>query len=118
MGLKQDLAEIVGPEYASDDPETLEKYSKDYSFVQPRRPSCVSYPKSTDEVQRIVKYANKHLIPITPRSSSVSFYGAGIPGEGGIIVDLTRMDKILEIDARNKKVKFEPGVTWAQVQDE
>lgn len=118
MGLKQDLAEIVGAEYVSDDPETLDKYSKDYSFVQPRRPSCVAYPKDTQEVQQIVKYANQHLIPVTPRSSGVSFYGAGIPSEGGIIVDLTRMNKILEIDARNKRVKVEPGVTWTQVQNE
>jgi FAD/FMN-containing dehydrogenase len=118
VGLKQDLVEIVGPEYVSDDPETLEKYSKDYSFVQPRRPSCVAYPESTEEVQRIVKYANERLMPITPRSSSVSFYGAGVPSEGGIVVDLTRMSRILEIDARNKRVKVEPGVTWAQLQDE
>ena len=118
MGLKQDLVEIVGPEHVSDDPETLEQYSKDYSFVQPRRPSCIAYPKSAEEVQRIVKYANECRIPVTPRSSGVSFYGAGIPSEGGIVVDLTRMNKILEIDARNKRVKVEPGVTWAQVQDE
>jgi len=118
MGLKQDLVEFVGPEYVSDDPETLEKYSKDYSFVQPRRPSCVAYPDGAEEIQRIVKYANERLIPITPRSSSISFYGAGIPSEGGIVVDLTRMNRILEIDARNKRVKVEPGVTWAQIQDE
>jgi len=57
-------------------------------------------------------------MPVTPRSSGISLYGAGIPGEGGVIVDLTRMNNILEIDPRNKKVKVEPGVTWAQVQDE
>jgi FAD/FMN-containing dehydrogenase len=118
MGLIQDLAEIVGSGHVSDDPETLGKYSRDYSLVQPRRPSCVAYPANTEEVQRIVKYANERLIPVTPRSSGVSFYGAGIPSEGGIIVDLSRMDKILEIDARNKKVKVEPGVTWAQLQGE
>jgi len=118
VGLKQDLVEIVGSEHCSDDPETLEQYSKDCSFVQPRRPSCIAYPNSAEEVQRIVKYANECRIPVTPRSSGVSFYGAGIPSEGGIVVDLTRMNKILEIDARNKRVKVEPGVTWAQVQDE
>jgi FAD/FMN-containing dehydrogenase len=118
VGLKQDLVEIVGPEYVSDDSETLERYSKDYSFVQPRRPSCIAYPRNAEEVQRIVKYANECLIPVTPRSSGVSFYGAGIPSEGGIVVDLTQMNKILEIDARNKRVKVEPGVTWAQLQEE
>ncbi len=118
MGLKQDLAGIVGPKHVSDDPETLEKYSRDYSFVSPRRPSCVAYPAKAKEVQRIVKYANECLIPVTPRSSGVSFYGAGIPSEGGVIVDLSRMNKILEVDPRNKRVKVEPGVTWAQVQEE
>jgi len=116
VNLKEDLAAIVGAEYVSDEPETLDKYSKDKSFVQPRRPTVVVYPKNAEEVQKIVKYANQTMTAITPRSSKVSFYGAGIPMQGGIIVDLSRMNKVLEIDPRNKKVKVEPGVTWAQVQ--
>ena len=118
MATKEELVGIVGSEYVVDDPETLEKYSKDYSLVQPRMPSYVVFPKNTEEIQGVVKYANEHLIPVTPHSSGVSFYGAGIPSQGGIILDLTRMNKILEVDGRNKKVKVEPGVTWAQVQDE
>jgi hypothetical protein len=118
LDLKQDLAAIAGPEYISDDPEVLERYSKDWSLVQPRRPSVVAWPKDADQVQRIVKYANQTMLPVTPRSSSVGFYGAGIPSQGGIIVDMGRMNRVLEIDPRNKKVKVEPGVTWAQVQEE
>ncbi len=118
MAIKGDLAGIVGAEYVSDDPETLEKYSRDYSFVQPRMPSLVVYPQNTEEIQGVVRYANERMIPVTPRSSSIGFYGAGIPSQGGIILDLTRMNKILEIDGRNKKVKVEPGVTWDQVQEE
>ncbi len=118
MDLKKDLAGIVGAEHTSEDPDVIETYSSDYSFVQPRRPSCVAYPKDAAEVQGIVKYANEHMMPVTPRSSAVGFYGAGIPSQGGIIVDLRRMNKVLEIDPRNKKVKVEPGVTWAQVQEE
>jgi len=60
MGMKQELVGIVGSEYVSDDPDTLEKYSKDHSFVQPRSPSYVAYPKNAEEVQGIVKYANQH----------------------------------------------------------
>ena len=118
MTIEGDLASIVGSEYVSDDPEILEGYSKSYSFVKTRRPSCVAYPKNTEEVQGVVKYANKHLIPITPRSSRISFYGAGIPSQGGIVLDLTRMDKILKIDGLDRVVRVEPGVTWAQVQEE
>jgi FAD/FMN-containing dehydrogenase len=118
MALKEELASIVGSEYVSDDPDTIEKYAKDYSLVQPRRPSCVVFPKNTEEIQGIVKYANDRLIPVTPRSSGISFYGAGIPSQEGIIIDLTRMNRILEIDGANKRVKVEAGVTWAQVQEE
>jgi len=118
MTIKGELVGIVGSEYVSDDPGALEKYSRDYSFVQPRRPGCVVFPKDTEEIQGIVKYANEHLIPVTPRSSKVSFYGAGIPGQGGIVLDMTRMNRILEIDGADKKVKVEPGVTWAQLQEE
>jgi FAD/FMN-containing dehydrogenase len=117
MTLKKELASILGSEYVSDDPDTLERYSKDYSFVQQRRPSCVAYPQNRDEVQAIVKYANKRLTAVIPRSSQVSFYGAGIPSQGGIIVDLTRMNKILNVDAQDRKVRVEPGVTWAQLQE-
>ena len=118
MAMKEALTGIVGAEHVSDEPETLEKYSRDYSFVQPRMPGLVVLPQNTEEVQAVVKYANERMIPVIPRSSGISFYGAGIPSQGGIILDLTRMNKILEIDPRNKKVKVEPGVTWAQAQAE
>jgi hypothetical protein len=118
VALKQELIDIVGPKHVRDDVETLEKYSKDHSIVQARRPSYVVYPKNTNEVQSLVKLANNYKIPLVPRSSSIGFYGAGIPLQGGIVVDLTKMNKIIEVDAKNKKVQVEPGVTWEQVQTE
>ncbi|MFC2068084.1 FAD-binding oxidoreductase [Chloroflexota bacterium] len=117
MTVKSDLVSIVGSEYFSDELEVLERYSKDYSFVTPGRPSWVVFPKDTGEIQGVVKYANEHSISVVPRSSRVSFYGAGIPSQGGIIIDLTRMNRILEVDMPDKKVKIEPGVNWAQVQE-
>ena len=117
MALKEDLIAVVGADYVSDDPETLERYARDLSLVQPRRPSYVTRPAGTEQVQQIVKYANVNSIPVTPRSSGIGYYGAGIPSQGGIIIDLSRMDKIREIDPRNKKVKVEAGVTWAKLQE-
>ncbi|MFC2032016.1 FAD-binding oxidoreductase [Chloroflexota bacterium] len=118
MTLRDEFVGIVGAEYVSDAWEKLEKYSRDYSFVKPRMPSYVVSPKYVEEIQGIVKYASHNLIPVTPRSSGISFYGAGIPYQGGIILDLTRMNIILEVDERNRRVKVEPGVTWAQAQEE
>lgn len=117
MTLKEDLSAIIGGDWISDDPETRARYAGDMSLVPPRQPSLVASPASTEEVQQIVKYANENAVPVTPRSSGIGYYGAGIPSQGGIIVNLARMNKILEIDPRNKKVKVEAGVTWAQLQD-
>ncbi|NVM30846.1 MAG: FAD-binding oxidoreductase [Candidatus Helarchaeota archaeon] len=116
--ISKELADIVGSEYVLDDPETIEKYSHDKSFVPPRNPSAVIKPKTTEEVQKIVKLCLKYKIPITPCSSGIHFYGNTIPNEGGIIVSLERMNKILKIDERNRHAVIEPGVTWGQLQNE
>ena len=118
MDLRQELEGIVGLEYVRNDIETLEKYSKDYSIFSKSRPRCVAFPQNAEEVQGVVKYANEHMIPVTPRSSGIGFYGAALPDEGGIVIDLSRMNKILKIDPRNKVVKIEPGVRWVQLQEE
>ena len=117
MALKEDLIAIAGADYVSDDPETLDKYARDLSLVQPGQPNCVVNPADTGQVQQIVKYANVNGIPVTPRSSGIGYYGAGIPSQGGIVIDLSRMDKIREIDPRNKRVKVEAGVTWTKLQE-
>ena len=118
LGLKEELVKIVGSKYVFDDPETLESYSRDYSLTPPRRPNYVVQPKNTEEIQKIVKLANKYSMPIVPSSSSVHFHGATIPSQAGIVVDLKRMDRILEIDERNRMARIEPGVTWGQLQAE
>jgi FAD/FMN-containing dehydrogenase len=118
MGIKEELVSIVGLEYYKDAPEILESYSKDYSFVKPCNPGWVVFPKQTEEIQAILRFANQKSIGVTPRSSKVSFYGAGIPSQGGIVLDLTRMNRIIEVDTKDRNVKVEPGVTWEQVQSE
>lgn len=117
MAQKQELIEIVGAENVFDDPETLEKYSKDMSFIPPRKPTYVVKAKSTDEVQKLVKLANEELIPLTPVSSpdGPRFHGDSIPAPGGVVVDLSRANKVLRVDRRNKVVHIQPGVTFSQL---
>lgn len=116
--LKDELAAIVGPENVSEDSQVLARYASDISFVPPRCPIIAVYPGCAEDVQAVVKLAIKNSVPITPRSSALSFYGASVPSEPGILMDLRRMNRILEIDPRDRKVKVEPGVTWTTVQDE
>jgi len=116
LTLKQEMTAIVGAEHVIDDRDRLTRYAGDHSLAAPCYPRLAVRPANTEEVQAVVKYASDNLIPITPRSSAVGFHGTGIPSQGGILLDLGRMNRILEIDPLDRKIKVEPGVTWAQVQ--
>jgi FAD/FMN-containing dehydrogenase len=115
--LKEELIKIVGKGNVLDDEATIVAYSRDFSVELAKKPQLVVKPKDRDEVQKIVKLANEQLIPLIPVSSRVHFHGETIPEQGGIIVDLSRLNKVIEIDARNRKVKIEPGVSWGQVEE-
>ncbi|MDX1777350.1 MAG: FAD-binding protein, partial [Thermodesulfobacteriota bacterium] len=86
--IKKGLEAIVGKRYVLDDEPTLDAYAKDLSLSQSRRPSLVIKPKNAAEVQKAVKLANKHLVPLIPVSSGVHFHGETIPEQGGVVVDL------------------------------
>ncbi len=117
MELITELKKIVGEENAGNDVSALKYFAEDFSSCSSSMPDYVARPKNSKEVQEIVKLANEKNIPVTPISSGVHFYGTTIPSKGGIVVDLRRMDKILEIDKRNRRVRIEPGVTWGKLQD-
>ena len=117
---EKDLAKIVGSSNVFDSPSILEKYSKDSSFVPRVSPRCVVRPGNVEEVQGIVKWANDTLTPLVPVSSgSPHFRGDTVPSVGGaVIVDLSRMNKIIRIDPRNKIAMVEPGTTYGKLQME
>ncbi len=114
--LRNDLASILGADRVLTDRETINKYSRDTSLMPERLPDAVVRVTTTAEVQQIVQYANTHHIPVTPRSSTVGFYGAGIPEQGGIVLDMTAMKRIMKVDTRNKWALIEPGVTYGELQ--
>ncbi len=118
MAIKEGLANIVGSTHVIDDAAGLEMYAKDNSLSAPGRPSHIVQAKSAEEVQKVIKFANTNKVPVTPCSSGIHFYGNTIPVQGGIILDLSKMNRILAIDDRNRMVRFEPGVTWGQLQTE
>lgn len=118
MAIKEELVGIVGADNVSDDAEKLKPYSKDNSLNAPNMPSYLVKPKNADEIHNIVLLANKNKLPVVPCSSGIHFNGDTIPVKGGIILDLSRLNKILAIDTRNRMARVEPGVTWAQLQPE
>ncbi|WP_028319942.1 FAD-binding oxidoreductase [Desulfatiglans anilini] len=112
MDVKERLSEVVGAENFLDDPARLQEYASDYSYMRAAAPSCVVKPKNSSEVSEVIKVCNDMMTPVVPCSSKVHFFGATIPKEGGVLMDLSRMDRILEIDPENRRVRFEAGVSW------
>jgi hypothetical protein len=118
MSIKNDLIRILDDESVVDDHDILKAYSCDQSFSEPCMPEMVAFVKTVPQLQEVVKYANKTRIPIIPYSSGFNLHGATIPRQGGIIVNLSRMNAILHIDDTNWSCIIEPGVTASQLQDE
>ena len=118
MAVKEALIEIVGAKYTSDNLQTRERYAKDFSVSLPALPNYVVQPKDKNEVQKIIELANQTHTPIIPLSSGIHFNGNTVPVEGGIVLDMRRMNHVLNIDERNRTARIEPGVTWAQLQSE
>lgn len=117
MPEKEELIKIVGKNNVSDAPEDLDKYAKDESPIHPVRPRCTVKPGNADEVQKIVNWANETLTPLVPVSSGAPhFRGDTVPSTGGaIIVDLSRMKKIVRIDTEHRIAMVEPGVTFGEL---
>jgi glycolate oxidase len=78
-----------------------------------KTPSIVARPKNADQVSEIIKLANKEKTPVTPRGGASSAHGGSLPLDGGIVLDMTSMDKILSIDEDKMCVCTQPGVTFA-----
>lgn len=108
------MADIVGNDNADDAPATLEAYSRDVSFVNPVRPACVAWPRTAGQVRELVKLANETNTPLVPVSSGPPhFRGDTVPGIGGaVIVDLSRMNKVVFVDRPRRVAMVEPGVTF------
>jgi len=117
---EEELVKIVGRSNVLDRPETLEEYSNDFSFVPGIKPQCIVKPGNVEEVQAIVKWANETITPLVPVSSGAPhFRGDTLPSvDGAVVVDLTRMKRIVRVDSRNRIAMVEPGVTFGELQPE
>ncbi|MFX1368156.1 MAG: FAD-binding oxidoreductase [Promethearchaeota archaeon] len=109
------LQAIVGEKYISTRQDVLLTYSSSASMgFDPEQPAAVVRPGDTNEVAQVLMVANKHGIPVTPRSGGSSLQGEVIPKKGGLVVDLMRLDSI-EIYEDLRSVKVGAGVTYGKL---
>lgn len=119
--LKQDLIKLLGKEKVLSQDLDLLYYSYDSSFLtklEPARPDAVVFPKSTEDVQKVVSYAYQNRINIIPRGAGTGETGGCIAIQGGIVLDLSTWKEIIEIDVNNMQVIVSPGVVHAELNDE
>jgi hypothetical protein len=118
MSVKVDLEKIVGAGNVLDDPAVLEGYSRDLSFAPPRKPACVVKPRDAGEVQGIIGLANETRTPLVPMSSGPPHLrGDTVPAMGGVVVDMSGMDRVIKIDRPDRVAMIEPGVVFGQLQE-
>jgi glycolate oxidase subunit GlcD len=117
MDITPELMEIVGQENVFDDRVECLSYSRDLS-VHEGIPDVVVFAFTTEQVSAIMRLASEKKVPVTVQGSGTATTGASLPVEGGILLDLHRMNNILEIDKDNFYARVEPGVICLQLNTE
>ncbi len=111
------LKEIVGEEYVLTSDMDMTLYGYDAS-QEKGRPDAVVLPDSTEAVSRVVSLAAEKGIAVIARGSGTNLSGGTIPTKGGIVIHLSRMNRVLEIDLPNRTATVEPGVITLDLQNE
>lgn len=106
--IKPIIEDIVGPENVSDEDFTCITYSRDITPAPPRKPSIVVLPTNTEEVSKILRIANRTRTPVTTRAGATAG-GICLASEGGIVLDLSKMDKILKINEEEMYITVQGG---------
>jgi glycolate oxidase len=113
--IKQALIRIVGSENYTENLIDLVSYSYDAS-EHSHRPSCGVWATTVEQVSEILKLANRELIPVIPRGAGTGLSGMAVPAKGGIVLDLSHMNKILRISIDDRLAIVEPGVVYAELE--
>lgn len=114
----KELTVIVGEEFVLTDSDSIDKYGQDETedFVFP--PEVVVKPNTAEQISRIMKLANRFIIPVYPRGGGTGLSGGALAVEGGICLSMERFNRIIEIDENNFQAIVEPGVITQIFQEE
>jgi glycolate oxidase len=110
--VKNRLREIVGPSGFSDSLIDMISFSKDASEFK-KRPDAAVWPANTAQVSAILELADREGIPVVPRGAGTSLAGLTVPAKGGLVMDLARMNRILEVNIVDRLAVVQPGVVYA-----
>jgi glycolate oxidase len=113
--IKTALIDIVGAKNFTDDLIDMVSYSYDGS-QHVHRPACAVWPDTSQHVSEILMLANVEIVPVVPRGAGTGLSGMAIPAKGGIVLDLSHMNKILKISIEDRLAVVQPGVVYADLE--
>ena len=111
-----DLRDLLGDRLSTGQ-SVREIHGRDEAYSTPALPDAVAFPKSTDEVSAIMKICSAHKVPVVPFGIGTSLEGHVIPIRGGISMDTSQMNKVMEIHESDLDAVVQPGVTRTQLND-
>lgn len=113
--IKKALVDIVGEKNFTDDLIDMVSYSYDAS-EHSHRPLCCVWPQSAEQISELMKLANRENIPVIPRGAGTGLTGMAVPARGGVVIDLNRMNKIVNISIEDRLAIVQPGVVYADLE--
>ena len=105
-----ELRRMLGAAAVVADPTALMTYETDAFVGDVHQPHVVVLPQTTEQVAAVVQLAGSNGVPIVPRGAGTGLSGGATPSSGGVVISTTRMDKILEVDTRNRRARVQSGV--------
>jgi glycolate oxidase len=113
--LARDLSAIVGADAVITDPTELTTYDCDAYTIEKSLPTAVVLPQTTEQVVEVVRYANRVGLPIVPRGAGTGLSGGALAVKGGIVLATTRMNRIVWVDTRNRRIRAQAGAVNIQL---
>jgi glycolate oxidase len=115
--LLRELSAVVGEQYNLSDPESLAVYGYDSTPELENRPGAVLLPGTTEEIVRIMQICHEAGVSVTPRGSGTNLSGGSI-SDKGVVIQTSRLNRILEVDEENLTATVEPGVVTSALHRE
>src|SRR6266567_1464259 len=109
MNIASELRQLLADDIVADDAQTLAEHSGDKWFAH-EAPEVVVFARSSDDVRKLLRFANENKIPVTARGAGYGYVGSCVPIHRGIALSLVRMNQIKEIDFADAIAVVEPGV--------
>ncbi|MCX6412770.1 MAG: FAD-binding protein, partial [Actinobacteria bacterium] len=108
---------MVGPDWVVTDGAQLRVYECDGLTNHRTVPGAVILPGTTEQVAAVVRLCHEHRVPFVARGAGSGLSGGALPTEAGIVIGLSRLREVLDVDAANQRVRVQPGVTNLRVSE-